>query len=72
MGKIMTKQLTLYLGLILLSALDVTPQSRRRIPAKVQQDLVQQMIRDSQIKSSCVQEEGGASKVVDITQLIKS
>ncbi len=63
----MIKQFTLSLTLILLGALDVTPQSPKRIPAKVQQGIVQQMIRDGEIKSSCVQEEGGESKVVDIT-----
>lgn len=62
----MTKQFTLSLTLVLLAGLDATPQSPKRISARVQQEIVQQMVRDSQIKDSCVKEEGGASKVVDL------
>lgn len=65
----MTKKLTLSVTLILLAAIDATSQSPRRISAKVQLEIVQQMVRDSEIKSSCVQEEGGASKVVDLTSV---
>jgi hypothetical protein len=62
----MLKRFTMCLIATLLCSVDVMPQSRRRITAKVQQGIVQQMVRDGQIKSSCVTEEGGASKVVDI------
>ncbi|MGA9995446.1 MAG: hypothetical protein WBP93_08535 [Pyrinomonadaceae bacterium] len=62
----MLKQFTLCLMLMLLCIMGVVSQSRRQITTKVQQDIVQQMVRDGQIQSTCVQEEGGESKVVDI------
>lgn len=62
----MVKLFVLCLTLALLCVVDVMPQSRRRITAKVRQEIVQQMVRDGQIESSCVEAEGGALKVVNI------
>lgn len=60
------KQLAACMTLVLVGVINVTPQSRRRIPARVQQEIVRQMVRDGQLQSSCVDAEGGASKVVNI------
>lgn len=64
----MTKLFALCLFLIWLCVVDVTPQSRRRATPKVRQEIVQQMVRDGQLESSCVQAEG-ALKVVSVNPI---
>lgn len=63
----MMKQLMLCLTAALLCAVDVAPQPRRRVPSKVQQEIVRQMVRDGQIESSCVAGAGGVSEVVGVS-----
>lgn len=65
----MIRRCVLLLIVILLCAAGGTSQlrkQRKQISAKEQEELVQQMVRDRQLPSDCVQESGGAREVVSV------
>lgn len=58
--------LTVYPLLLLLAMHGISAQTRKQASAKEQADVVQQLIRDQELTSNCVKEEGGSSEVVAV------
>jgi len=65
----MTKQRMLLLVVIALSATTGVAQSRQRVSAQKEKEIVQQLIRDREITAKCVQEAGGAQKTVYVNSV---